>query len=307
MFVNFKILFLFTGLSAIFFSCKQEEDVEYQNNNCKQNPAFISQFGYNPKFAFFSTSNERKMGLVLMESSQAGNPNAAPTKQMQHPSWAAGGWLAPILISGKGDIYTAPAPFINIYTNPVANNNTIYKVDAQTGIMSVYYKLPGADSINTENPFGIIGMSLLCETNTLYVSSLAASKRYNENGHIYAINLNDGKIIDQLNNIDAMGMGITYITGKRKLFFGTGRNSDVMEITLNKQGRFEGQPKTAFTLENLGSNGDDKVRKIRPDEKGNLIINAMAFNYNLIPQREKVATTYTFSFNEENQKWILNN
>lgn len=287
-----------------FFSCKEVE-VEYQKNDCKHNPPFISKFGYKPSFSYLSTSDERTMGLVLIESTQAGKVNAPVYKQMQHPSWTAGGWLAPILISSVGDIYTSPAPFINILNNPIINNNTIYKVDGNTGIMDIYYKLPNADSINTENPFGIIGMALLCETNTLYVSSLAGSKRHKENGHIYAIDLSKGKIIDQLNNIDAMGMGISYITGKRKLYFGTGRNSDVMEITLNNKGAFSGKPTLAFTLDNLGERGDDKVRKIRPDDRGNLVVNAMEFNYNLIPQREKQVNTYLFTWDEEQKKWIL--
>jgi hypothetical protein len=304
MLVKIKYLISYSLLLVAFFSCKEEE-VEYQNNTCKQNPAFIVKFGYKPAFSYLSTSDERTMGLVLVESSEAGNVNASVNKQMQHPSWTSGGWLAPILISSNGDIYTSPAPFINILNNPINNNNTIYKVDANTGIMDIYYKLPGADSINTENPFGIIGMALLCETNTLYVSSLAGSKRHKENGHIYAIDLSSRKIIDQLNNIDALGMGISYITGKRKLYFGTGRNSDVMEITLNKKGAFSGKPALAFTLVDLGDRGDDKVKKIRTDERGNLLINAMEFNYNLIPQREKRVNSYLFNWNEEQKKWFL--
>jgi hypothetical protein len=303
MFVKVKYLIVFSLLLITFSSCKEEE-VEYQANSCKQNPAFIAKFGYNPGLSYLSTSDDRIMGLILIESAQAGKINVAVNKQMQHPSWTGAGWLAPILISSSGDIYTSPAPFITIFNNPISNNNTIYKIDNQTGIMDVYYKLPAADSINTENPFGIIGMALLCETNTLYVSSLAGSKRHQENGHIYAIDLFSGKIIDQLNNIDAMGMGISYISGKRKLYFGTGRNSDVMEITLDKKGTFSGNPKLAFTLENLGDRGDDKVRKIRPDERGNLVINAMEFNYNLIPQREKQISTYLFTWNEELGKWV---
>ncbi len=304
MLVKIKLFISYSLLLIAFFSC-EEAEVEYQDNECKKNPPFISKFGYKPAFSYLSTSDERTMGLVLIESTQAGKVNAPVYKQMQHPSWKTGGWLAPILISSAGDIYTSPAPFINIFNNPISNNNTIYKVDAITGIMDIFYKLPNADSINTENPFGIIGMALLCETNTLYVSSLAGSKRHKEMGHIYAIDLSKRKIIDQLNNIDAMGMGISFVTGKRKLYFGTGRNSDVMEITLNKKGAFSGKPKLAFTLENLGDRGDDKVRKIRPDERGNLVINAMEFNYNLIPQREKQVNTYLFYWNEEQKKWFL--
>jgi hypothetical protein len=299
---------LLTVLSIIILltlnSCK-EEVVDYQANNCKRNPSFIQSFGYNPSLSYLTTSEEKIMGLVLKESSQAGNVNAATTKQMQHPSWLTGGWLAPILIAGNGDIFTAPAPFINILNNPISNNNTIYKIDGKTGVMEVYLKLPNADSINTENPFGIIGMALLCETNTLYVSSLAGSKRHAENGHIYAIDLNDKKIIDQINNTDAMGMGISYITGKRKLYYGTGRSSDVYDVTLDKKGKFSSKPTFAFTLQDLGIRGDDKVRKIRPDNKDNLVINAMEFNYNLIAPREKQESVYKFAYDEETKKWVL--
>jgi outer membrane protein assembly factor BamB len=285
-------------------SCK-EEVVDYQANNCKRNPTFIQSFGYNPSFSYLTTSDEKIMGLVLRESSQAGNPNAPVTKQMQHPSWLTGGWLAPILIASNGDIFTSPAPFINILNNPISNNNTIYKVDGKTGVMEVFLKLPSSDSINTDNPFGIIGMALLCETNTLYVSSLAGSKRHNENGHIYAIDITNGKIIDQVNNTDAMGMGISYVTGKRKLYFGTGRSSDVFDISLDKNGKFVGKPSLAFTLQDLGIRGDDKVRKIRTDSKDNLVINAMEFNYNLIAPREKQESVYKFAFDEETKKWVF--
>jgi hypothetical protein len=284
-------------------SCK-EEVVDYQSNNCKRNPSFMQSFGYNPSFSYLTTSDEKIMGLVIKESSQAGNPNAPVTKQMQHPSWLKGGWLAPILIANNGDIFTSPAPFINILNNPISNNNTIYKVDGKTGIMDEYLRLPSADSINIENPFGIIGMALLCETNTLYVSTLAGSKRHSENGHIYAIDIANRKIIDQVNNTDAMGMGISYVTGKRKLYFGTGRSSDVLDITLDKKGKFSGKPTLAFTLQDLGIRGDDKVRKIRPDNKDNLVINAMEFNYNLIAPREKQEATYTFYYDEEIKKWV---
>jgi hypothetical protein len=297
-----KIVVVFYFITYFLSSCK-EEVVDYQSNNCKANPLFIQGFGYQPKYSYLSTSDEKVMGLVLIESTQPGNPKAPISKKMQHPSWLTGGWLAPILITQTGDIYTAPAPFINILNNPISNNNTIYKVDSKTGVMDVYLKLPAADSINTDNPFGIIGMALLCETNTLYVSTLAGSKRHKENGHVYAIDLNTKKIIDQINNIDVMGMGISYITGKRKLYFGTGRSSDVFEITLNKEGKFSGKPTLAFTLQDLGTRGDDKVRKIRTDGNGNLLVHGMEFNYNLIAPREKQETLYKFMYNEEEKKW----
>jgi hypothetical protein len=290
-------------ISVLLFSCK-EDDVEFSANNCKKNPQFIASMGFSPAKSYLSTSEERIMGLVLIESEIPGNPNARKTKVSQHPSWKRGGWLAPILIDDKGGIFTAPAPFINILDNPIANNNTIYKVDNATGEMNEFLKLPFADSINTDNPFGIIGMAYLCETHTLYVSTVAGSKRYEEKGHIYAVNSATGKIIDQINNTDAMGMGITYATGKRQLYFGTGRNSEIKSIALSSSGKFSGSPQFALSIEGLGPRGDDKVRKIRTDQFGNLIIHGMEFNFNLIAPREKQETIYQFSYNDEEKKWI---
>lgn len=290
-------------LSAIFFSCK-EEIVDFDANNCKRNPPFVKTMGFDGRTSFFSTSDVKTMGLLLLQSEQPGNPNARITKSFQHPSWKKAGWLAPILIDEAGNIYTAPAPFINILNNPIANNNTIYRVDAQTGEMQEFLRLPFADSINEQNPYGIIAMVYLCETGTLYVSSVAGSRLHEEKGHIYAIDAKNKKIIDQINGFDAMGMGISYTTGKRQLYFGTGRNSTIYSISLNANGKFSGKPQSAFNLVGLGPRGDDKVRRIRTDNNGNLLVHGLEFNFNLIAPREKQETIYYFNYDEEDKKWV---
>jgi outer membrane protein assembly factor BamB len=208
------------------------------------------------------------------------------------------------LIDEGGNIFTSPAPFINILNNPIANNNTIYRVDAKTGVMEGFMRLPFQDSINPQNPYGIIGMIYLCESGTLYVSSVAGSRLHAENGHIYAIDIKNKKIIDEIDHVDAMGMGITYATGKRQLFFGNGRNSDVKSITLNSGGKFSGSPAFAFSLANLGQRGDDKVRRIRTDQSGNLMVYGMEFNFNMIAPREKQETIYNFNYDETEKKWV---
>lgn len=290
-------------LSSLLFSCKQEV-VEFDANSCKGNSAFIKTMGFDPRSSFFSTSDMKVMGLQLLQSDQPGNAQARIVKTFQHPSWKKGGYLAPILIDQSGNIYTSPAPFINILNNPIANNNTIYRVDAQTGEMQEFMRLPAADSINEQNPFGIIGMIYLCETGILYVSSVAGSRLHKEDGHIYAIDIKSKAIIDQLDHTDALGLGISYAAGKRQLFFGNGRSSDVNVITLSTTGKFTGKPQIAFTLQNLGASGDDKVRRIKTDNSGNLQVYCMEFGFNLIAAREKQETIYTFTFDESEKKWI---
>jgi hypothetical protein len=300
---GFILLFAICMLQMLLFSCK-EKTVDFDANNCKGNTSFIKNLGFEPRYSFLNTSDQKIMGLLLLQSEQPGNPNARITKTFQHPSWKQGGWLAPILVDDAGNIFTSPAPFINILDNPIANNNTIYRVDGKTGVMEEFMRLPFRDSINPQNPYGIIGMIYLCETGTLYVSSVAGSRLHEENGHIYAIDLKSKKIIDQIEHIDAMGMGITYTTGKRQLFFGNGRNSDIKSVVLNAAGKFSGSAEFAFSLANLGSRGDDKVRRIRSDQSGNLSVYGMEFNFNMIAPREKQETIYKFVYNEETKNWI---
>ena len=288
---------------AVLFSCK-EEKVDYQSNVCKQFPVFVQQLGFPPGASFFSTTDSKKMGLILKQSSTANDPNATIIKEYQHPSWTKGGWLAPIVLDEQGNIYVSPAPFVNILHNPNNNSNTVYKVDSKTGVMDEWLKLPQQDS-TVQNPFGIIGMVYLCETQTLYVSTVAGSDRQNERGLIYAVDVKDKKIIDKISGTDAMGMGINYVEGKRKLYFGTGRSSDIYSITLTSKGTFKGTPAVSFSIAGLGQRGDDKVRRIFTNKDGTLTVAGFEFNYNLVAPREKQETQYQFSYDEETGKWIF--
>ena len=116
---NCQLLIACCLLPIVFLSCK-EEAVEFNANNCKGNPAFIKNMGFDPRSSFLSTSDLKTPGLQLMQSEQPGNPNARITKTYQHPSWKAGGWLAPILVDEAGNIFTSPAPFISLLENPIS-------------------------------------------------------------------------------------------------------------------------------------------------------------------------------------------
>jgi hypothetical protein len=244
------------------------------------------------------------MGLVLKQSEQLNNPNGTIVKQFQHPSWRSAGWLAPIVLDEQGNMYTAPAPFVNIWHNPNNNSNTVYRVDTKSGVMEAWIKLPAQDS-TIQNPFGIIGMVYLCEAQVLYISSVAGSDRQNERGCIYAVDVKSKKIIDKIGGTDAMGMGISYVEGKRKLYFGTGRGSDIFSVTLNAEGKFNSNPAISFSIAGLGQRGDDKVRRIFTNKDGTLTVAGFEFNYNLIAPQEKQETPYLFSYDEETGKWIF--
>lgn len=296
-----SIILCLTSLS----SCK-EEKVDFQSNDCKVQPAFIKSIGFNPASSAFSTSENRKMGLWLLQFNTNGDTSNGGRKIYQHPSWKSAGWLGPIQIDPKGNCFVGPIPVINLIDNPPAKQNIIYKVDATSGEMKPFVELPVAENISPTNPYGILGFAYLCESNILYTSTVQGSTRDKENGFIYAIETSTGKIIDKLASVDALGIGISYIEGKRKLYFGSARTPEVFSIIIDKNGKFKGNPSLEISISDLGPRGDDKARKIRFDKNGNMLIYAVAFNYNLTAPTEKQETLYSFSWNEEEKKWTFN-
>jgi hypothetical protein len=303
---NCQQLFALCLLPIAFLSCK-DESVEFQSNECKTQQGFIKSIGFDPARTAYTTSENRKMGLHLMQFNAAGDTTNGGKKLYQHPSWKSAGWLGPILIDPQGNCFVGPVPVINLLNNPPAKQNIIYKVDATNGEMKPFLELPVAKSISTYNPYGILGFTYLCESNTLYVSTVQGSTRDKEEGFIYAIDIASGKIIDQIANTDVLGMGISYITGKRKLYFGSARTSDIFSISLSKEGKFNNHPSLEFSISDLGPRGDDKVRRIKFDKTtGNMQIFAVEFNYNLTAPTEKQESIYNFAWNIDTQKWEHN-
>lgn len=295
---------LFPIAYCLFFitSCK-EQKVAYQSNDCRRLPAFIKNIGFNPAYAAFSTSEKKRMGLVLIQMNAAGDTSNGGKKIYQHPSWQMAGWLGPIQLDPQGNCFVGPVPVINVFNNPTVQQNTIYKIDGASGEMKKFIELPVTAPVSPTNPYGILGFAYLCESNILYVSTVAGSDRLHERGTIFAIAINTGKVIDQLSGTDALGMGVSYVSGNRTLYFGSPRTSDVYSITLTPEGKFDGKPVHEFSIRDIGPRGDDKVRRIKFDKAGTMQIYGIEFNFNLTAPTEKQETLYTYSYVEEEKKW----
>ncbi len=298
----YKLIFL----SIIFFSCKEKlPEVDFKSNNCQGYPAFMKkQFPNSSGFAF-STTETRKKGLWIVNPIKDMKDSARFV--FQDETWKMGGWFGPLLTDKLGNIWCAPVPVVNVLDNPTKEQNNLYRVIPETGKMELYMELPGAENVSIENPYGILGIAYNCEANTLYVSSVAGSTRKTQKGKIYCININDKKIVSTLDCGDAFGMGVSYKDGYRKLYFGSARNSNVFAIGLNEDGTFNSTAKKVFSVEGLGVRGDDKIRKIKEDKQGNLIIAGIEFNFNLTAPTEKQETVYNFAYNANSETWESKN
>lgn len=292
---------------TLIFSCQKAEKKEAMTGSavyeeCKKQPAFVPQIGYNPQISGFSTSEKKVKGLAFVQFSQSGNP--AEQKIYQHPSWKTAGYMGPMMLDEGGNIFVAPVPMINILENAPDKQNTIYKIDSRSQEMTKLMDLPSEQKPTEQNPYGLLGLAYDCRTSHAFATTVQGSTRDKELGRIFSLDLKSGKVLAELDNIDALGIGVNYLNQKNRIFFGKARVSEIWSVEVDKDGKFIGNPRLEINLEGLGPRGDDKARKIRFAANGDMLVQAINFYFNLTAPTEKQETAYTFRYDIGQGKWV---
>ncbi|MDQ2746346.1 MAG: hypothetical protein M3T96_03695 [Acidobacteriota bacterium] len=262
---------------------------------CQQIPPFVRQLGFGNQVAL-STSDRILQGLILVEGE----------RKYQHPSWKSAGSLAPLQRDANGNVFAAPAPWIDTLENKPNEQNKVYRVDGNTQEMKEFAALPIIKTPTAENPFGVLGLTFDCDTNSLYAATVAGSTRTEINGAIYQIDAKTGKILSQREAVDAIGLGVFNSARGKRLYYGAARNSEVWSIDLNDDGTFTGDARREVSFENIGARGDDKARRINfaPNAQGfEMVVYGIEFGFNLIAPTEKQETIYRFRYDLSKDAW----
>lgn len=301
---------LFLTFFLFSMGCENKNEEEEKTGvsiieECKGMPGYISAAGFVPGKPFgFSVAEKGVTGLSLIQFPGKG----VRYKMFRLPSWEAAGHLGAVITDKNGNSYVIPRPFINTLKNNPEDQNTIYKINTADGQMQEYIRLKPAKAPGPVNPFGLMGLVFDCENEIIYASSVAGSDAGQEQGCIYAIQTGDDpKVIATLTGVDPMGVGVCYFNGRKSLFYGKARSSEIYSIELSPDGSFAGDPEKVLTLALLGERGDDKPRKIRFDNHGNLIASGVSFNFNLANSADKLENIYTFQYNLQTGIWDLRN
>jgi hypothetical protein len=269
---------------------------------CATNPKFVATFGFDEQRAALSTSERTVRGLVLIEIGANGDLSQKG-RRYQHETWDDAGYLGPIARDGLGNVWAAPVPVISTLFNPTINQNDLWRADAVSGVLTKALSLPPAAQPDETNPYGILGLALDCDTNSLYVSSVLGSTRRQENGRLYRIDLASGQVRSQLDGIDVIGMGVFNGSRGKRLYFGTARRSEIRSIALDDSGNFAGQARIDINLEGKGPRGDDKARRISFLPNNDMQVFGIEFGFNLIAPTEKQETQYRFRYDAAADTW----
>ena len=192
----------------VFCLCSFQFELLGQLDQCKGLPPYFLKKGINPQKAYLSTSEKFLVGMALIESEQPGNPNAKITKVIQDSSWTDKGFLGAICTDQSGNSYVLPSAKVNLLKNPLENQNTIYKVDANTGMMNAYVQIPMDILPGSFNPFGLLGSFYDCSTSQLIVSTVAGSSENREIGKVCKIDIKTKEITTLIDHKDIYGLAL---------------------------------------------------------------------------------------------------
>jgi len=270
---------------------------------CARFPSFVKTLGMSASVAI-DTTVTRLPGVVLRELD-------GQRRLYQHPTWATAGHVGTTVRDQYGNIYVIPVPSIGLDTNPLSARNKVYRISAKTGLMSEFVSLPLPQSNDQSNPFGTVGLALDCQTNSLYVSSLAGSSIRSVAGKIYRIDVASKKVVDELTNVDAIGIGVFNFSKHKRLYFGDARSSSVLSIELTNTGDFKKaqQPRYELSLLNIRNGDSTQVKKIRfikkKDRTHTMTLSDTEFSFRIQAETNRRFRHYDFSLDQERMKWLF--
>ncbi len=298
-----KVFLIIVGLiiAAAFFQQSGSNNASAvtsmgQVASCRAVPRFASAQGF--QSVTFNSDDLYITGLKMVDGSN-------PQRVYKHPSWASAGFLGPVLADGQGNIYTVPVPRISLIDNPPQAQNRVYRVDTNTAEMTLFVELPAAAPPSPQNAYGALGLGLDCETNSMYVSSIAGSTAAQELGRIFRIDLGTGAIVAQLDGIDAMGLGVFKTGREKRLYFGSTRVGEIRSIGLDAQGNFVGSQRVEFPISAQGASGSDKARRLTFTDAGDMQIAGRQFDYNLVANTRQPRLQYVYRYQPTTQSWAF--
>lgn len=263
---------------------------------CKRSPKFRDSLGFSTRAAL-STIEQGVKGASMVEF----DANGQALRSYQDPSWDDAGYLGHVVLDRGGNVYTFPAPYVSLIDNPPDLQNIVYRIDSTTAAMTRFYTLTATAPPTEANPFGIMGLAYDCDTESLYIASVAGSTRDETLGQIVRLDLASREVRFRYEGVDAFGMGL-YIgpTGKR-LYYGLARTPEIYSIGVDERGDLLDDVKLEITLPDTTL----KARRIVFGTDGTLQVRSRPFDFNLIVTSDRPEVVYNYQLDPATQSWQL--
>jgi len=265
-------------------------------NSCVSQPTFIPTLNMGER-PIIGTGARTATGFVVV--------NPATGAIYQDPTWDDAGDLGPYVYDRDGNFYVGPTPRTSLTLNPIEKQNIIYRIDSITAQMAPFLELPAGLPPSSSNPFGIMGMAYDCDTESLYVTSVAGSTAVQQAGRLFRIDLATGQVTDQIEGIDAIGVGVFNGVEGKTLYLASARASELYTVTLDTTGDFSSAPQLLLNTTSLAGGDSRKVRRIQFTPDNRMVWNAFDFDFTLRTASVLEETVYFFIYDSVQGRWEL--
>ncbi len=221
-------------------------------------------------------------------------------RKVLHPKqWEQFAYLGTYVLDPKGNIYLTPMPFISIDPTTFNLQTNIYRLDTQTGKLSLWMHL---DDVNPSpnNPYGVTAIAYDCTDGTLWVSAIDESSYKSQKGVIYHIDPRTKRVLHRIEGFDALSLAVAKgEKGERVLLAGSAREAALYAINISS---LSDKPIKVLTL----PSADIRIRKIKVKSLNYLQLETIAFQYALIVQtNKKLRKIWSITYKSEIKDWCI--
>jgi len=259
---------------------------------CARLPWFLNT-RHIPKPIMIDLSQKRFKGIALLYGNHF--------QGVLHPKqWEQYEHFGTYAADPYGNIFLLPMPFVSIRPTTFNLQKNIYRLDSQTGKVSIFMHFEDVFP-SAMNPYGLISIAYDCDDHTLWVGAIDESDYNREKGVIYHIDPQSKKILQHFKGVDALSMAIVKSTKNKYLLVGSARDNALYAYRIGK----EGLQNPKITLLELPS-ANEHIRKIKVIGRDHLQLQTIPFSYALIAQtgvRDRIH--YNAFKNPQTGEWIV--
>ena len=259
---------------------------------CARPPKFLQKLKI-PQPVMIDLSQKRFKGIALHYGKNY--------MQTLHPKiWEQYEHFSTYAVDKVGNIYLVPTPFISIRPTTFNLQKNIYKLDSQTGKISIFMHfddvIPSAN-----NPYGLNAIAYDCDDHTLWVAAIDESDYSTQKGIVYHVNPRTKEILQRVEGIDVLSMHIVKSNKGKFLLVGSARDNGLYVYRM-VNGKLEGLPKKLLEL----PLANERIRKIKVTKPNSLELQSIPFSYTLIAQSAKEERTiYQAKWHPITKEWIF--
>jgi len=261
---------------------------------CAIQPLFLSKLRV-PQPIAIDLSQQQYRGVAFLFG-----PNLS---QSVHPkSWTRFDHFSSYILDPKGHMYLTPMPYITIAPKTFELQKSIYKLDSNSGKLSVWMSIDDVKA-GTKNPFGLIALDYDCDDNTLWVSAIDESSYRESRGVIYHIDVKSKKILQKVEGFDALSVKLLKSSQGKYLLVGSARDNGLYRYEI-KNRQLSTTPIKLLEVDDF----NERVRKIYIRDKNTLRLETIPFAYTLVAETGEDSTireNYRAIWHPELTSWKL--